>query len=485
MIERLLLFGATGDLAGRFLLPALAELHDEGKLPKGFRVVGAAREDWDDETFRRHVSRQLEQHAAGEVSAASQEALVRSLRYRPVDFNDSGSVAEVLAAASDESVAGAQAEPVAAYLALPAAVFSAAVRALGAVGLPPGSRIVLEKPFAEDLESAVELNRLLRRVAGVAGEEAIFRVDHALGMATVQNLLAARLANRVLEPVWNGTHIEQVDILWDETLALEGRASYYDKTGALKDVIQNHLLQVLCLIAMEPPISLDERDFRDRKLGVLRSVRPMSPEDAASRTRRARYTAGKLASTGGADGRAVPDYAEEDGVDPERGTETFAEVVLELEGWRWTGTRFLLRTGKALARRRKEAVVRFRPAPHLPFDDDEVPVNELRVGLDGPYDLTLRLTGRATGPPPHLAPLTLKAELPAPELPAYSRVLIDVLNGDSTLSIRGDEAEEAWRVLTPVMQAWADGQSPLQEYQAGSVGPPPLHDATIRSADLT
>jgi glucose-6-phosphate 1-dehydrogenase len=485
MIEKLLLFGVTGDLVGRFLLPALAELYDEGKLPGGFRVVGAAREDWDDEAFRRHAARQLEQHAATDVSAASREALVRSLRYRKVDFGDPASVAEVVAAASGESVAGARVEPVAAYLALPAAVFAPAVRALDAVGLPSGSRIVLEKPFGEDLDSAVELNRLLARVAGVTGEQAVFRVDHALALATAQNLLAARLANRVLEPIWNSTHIEQVDILWDETLAMEGRVSYYDKTGALKDVIQNHLLQILCLIAMEPPVSLGERDLRDRKLDVLRSVRPMTPADAASRTRRARYTAGRLASTGGADGRTVPDYVEEDGVDPQRGTETFAEVVLELESWRWSGTRFLLRTGKALDQRRKEAVVRFRPVPHLPFGGDAEPAaNELRIGLDGPYDFTLSLTGRTTGPPSHLAPLTLDAELPAPELPAYSRVLMDVLNGDSTLSIRGDEAEEAWRILTPVMQAWAKGRVPLQEYPAGSAGPPPLDDAASRSADL-
>jgi glucose-6-phosphate 1-dehydrogenase len=483
MIERLLLFGATGDLAGRFLLPALAELYDEGKLPDGFRVVGTARKDWNDETFRRHAARRLEQHVATDVSAASREALVRSLCYRKVDFDDPGSVAEAVAAAGGESVAGARAEPVAAYLALPPGGFPAALTALGAVGLPPGSRIVLEKPFGEDLDSAVELNRLLARVAGVAGERAIFRVDHALALATVQNLLGVRLANRVLEPLWNSTHIEQVDILWDETLALEGRASY-DKTGALKDVIQNHLLQILCLIAMEPPVSLGERDFRDRKLDVLRSVRPLTPEDVASRTRRARYTAGRLASTGGADGRAVPDYAGEDGVDPRRGTETFAEVVLELESWRWTGTRFLLRTGKALSRRRKEAVVRFRPVPHVPFDDAQPATNELRIGLDGPYDFVLNLTGMASGPPAHLAPLVLDAELSAPELPAYSRVLMNVLKGDSTLSIRGDEAEQAWRVLTPVLQAWADGRVPLQEYPAGSAGPPPLDDAVSRSADL-
>ena len=470
MIKVLLLFGATGDLAARFLLPALAELYDAGKLPAGFRVVGTAREDWDDQAFRHYAAQSLDQYAKAQVSAAARTALVRSLHYREVDFNDPGTVAAVVAAAGGKPAAGAAAEPVAAYLALPPAVFPSAVRALGAIGLPEGSRIVLEKPFGEDLQSAIALNALLARVTGVAGEQAVFRVDHALALSTVQNLLGVRLANRVLEPVWNSTHIAQVDILWDETLAMEGRVSYYDKTGALKDVIQNHLLQILCLIAMEPPLTLGEEDLRNGKLAVLRAVRPMTASDVATRTRRARYTAGRLANTGGADGRTVPSYMDEEGVDPKRCTETFAEVVLELDSWRWSGTRFLLRTGKALSERRKEAIVRFRPVPHLPFGAEAgaPPPNELRIGLDGPHDFSLRLTGWAAGPPAHLAPLNLAADLPAPDLPAYSRVLMDVLRGDSTLSIRGDEAEQAWRVLTPVLQGWAEDLVPLHTYPAGS-----------------
>jgi glucose-6-phosphate 1-dehydrogenase len=470
MIKVLLLFGATGDLAARFLLPALAELYDSGKLPAGFLVVGAAREDWDDQAFQHFAAQSLDRYGKADVAAAARAALVRSLHYRRVDFNDPGTVAEVMAVAGGTPAGGGAAEPVAAYLALPPAVFPAAVAALGEIGLPEGSRIVLEKPFGEDLQSAMALNALLARVAGVAGERAVFRVDHALALSTVQNLLGVRLANRVLEPLWNSTHIEQVAILWDETLAMEGRVSYYDKTGALKDVIQNHLLQILCLIAMEPPLTLGAQDLRNRKLDVLRSVRPMTPSDVAARTRRARYTAGRLANTGGADGRTVPAYVDEEGVDPQRCTETFAEVVLELDSWRWSGTRFLLRTGKALSERRKEAIVRFRPVPHLPFGAAAgvPPPNELRIGLDGPYDFRLRLTGRAAGPPAHLAPLNLDADLPAPDLPAYSRVLMDVLQGDSTLSIRGDEAEQAWRVLTPVLQAWAEDLVPLQEYPAGA-----------------
>ena len=371
--------------------------------------------------------------------------------YRQCDVADPASVAAV--------IAGDQ--PVAAYLALPPTVFPAAVSALHQAGPPAGSRIVLEKPFGEDLQSAVELNRLL---AGVVPEQAVFRVDHFLAMTTVQNVLGTRLANRVLEPIWNAAHIAEVDIVWDESLTLEGRAGYYDSTGALKDMIQNHLLQILCLVAMEPPLSLGERDLRDRKMDVLRAVRPLSDADVAHRTRRGRYLAGQIGD------RQVPAYADEQGVDPSRRTETFAEVALELDNWRWPGTIFRLRTGKALRRDRKEVAVRFRPVPHLPFGHTGEPLpNVLRFGLE-PETLTLELTGTGSRADT-LAPLTLTSRLQPPELPAYGRLLLDVLNGNSALSIRGDEAEEAWRVLTPVLSAWPKDLVPFEEYPAGSDGP--------------
>lgn len=467
MIQKMVLFGATGDLAGRFLLPALAELFDEGKLSDGFTVVGAARNDLTDEEFRKQAAQRLEQHAAKDVSVDARKALLESLRYSKVDLNDPASVAKAVHAAGN----GSNNEPVAAYLALPTSVFPAAVAALGEAKLPEGSRIALEKPFGEDLASAKALNEQLRQVTGVNGEHEIFRVDHALGLSTVQNLMGVRLGNRVLEPVWNSNHIEQVQIVWDETLALEGRAAYYDNAGALKDVIQNHLFQILCFIAMEPPISLSEKDLRDRKVDVLRSVRPFTPETVASQTIRARYTAGKLAESEG--GRTVPNYTDEKGVNASRKTETFAEIVLRLDNWRWQGTRFLLRSGKALGKKRKEVLVRFRPVPCLPFGENQPQPqpNELRIGMRGPDDLSLKLNGWDAGPPAHLAPLELYTKLPAPEIPAYSRVLIDVLSGDCSLSIRGDEAEEAWRVLTPILQAWKEDKVPLLEYQAGSNGP--------------
>jgi glucose-6-phosphate 1-dehydrogenase len=453
MIDRLAIFGATGDLTGRYLLPGLAALRAAQHLDDRFQLVGAGREDWDSETFRRWATAQLDRHA-GDAPSAARQAVVTAARYRRVDLADPASVAAVIAGDG----------PVAAYLALPPVVFPTAVSTIHEAGLPPGSRIVLEKPFGEDLESAVSLNRLL---ADTLPEEAVFRVDHFLTMTTVQNVLGARLANRVLEPVWNSAHIAEVEIVWDESLTLEGRAGYYDGVGALKDMVQNHLLQLLCLVAMEPPVSLGERDLRDHKVDVLRSVRPLADQDLGRRARRGRYLAGRIGD------REVPAYVDEQGVDPALRTETFAEVELELDNWRWSGTTFRLRSGKALGRDRKEVAVRFRPVPHLPFGHSgQAPPNLLRFGLD-PETLTLELTGSGGGVPFTLAPMLLSSGLEPPELPAYGRLLLDVLNGNVTLSIRGDEAEESWRIVEPVLAAWSKGLVPLEEYPAGSDGPRP------------
>jgi glucose-6-phosphate 1-dehydrogenase len=452
MIDRLVIFGATGDLSGRYLLPGLAALAAAGRLPQGFQLVGAGREDWTDHDYRRWAGDRLSRHGGG-VSSDARETVVASARYVRANVTDAGEVGR--------AVAGG--DPLAAYLALPPALFPAAVSALHEAGLPAGSTVVLEKPFGESLDEAIELNRLL---ADTLPEEAIFRVDHFLAMSTVQNILGTRLANRLLEPVWNSTHIEEVEIVWDETVALEGRAGYYDGVGALKDLVQNHLLQVLCLVAMEPLVSLSERDLRDRKLDVLRSVRPLAEHDVARRTRRARYAAGRIGD------RTIPAYSDEPGVDPAHGTETYAEVELEIDSWRWSGTIFRLRTGKALGRNRAEVAVRFRPVPHLPFHGAVDPApNVLRFGLD-PETLALELTGTGPGPYVELTPLTLQARLPAPVLPAYGRLLLDVLNDNPILSIRGDEAEESWRIVDPVVAAWSRGLVPLEEYPAGSEGPP-------------
>ncbi|MFD9420133.1 hypothetical protein ACFWC9_36360 [Streptomyces goshikiensis] len=252
---------------------------------------------------------------------------------------------------------------------------------------------------------------------GTAGEQAVFRVDHVLGLATVQNLLALRLSNRVLEPVWNGRHIEQIDILWEEDLGLEGRARYFDCSGILRDVMQNHMLQILSLTAMDLPASLDEHALRGRKVDVLRAVCILSRDDVVARTRRARYGAGRLYDLTDGARRAVSAYRDEEGVDAARATETFAEVVLDLSGERWAGTRCLLRAGKALRRRRKQVTVRFRPAEHP--SARSAPANELRIGLDGPEDLALHLTGGVPLDPLSPAPVAFAAPPPAADLPAY------------------------------------------------------------------
>ncbi|SFD71651.1 glucose-6-phosphate dehydrogenase [Streptomyces aidingensis] len=452
MIGRLVLFGATGDLTARYLLPALAALRSAGHLGDRTQLTCASREDWDDGQYREWAAAQLGRHG-GHLPAGARDAVAASVRYLRADVTDPADVAAAIAGDG----------PVAVYLALPPAVFPRAVTCLHQAGLPAGSRIVLEKPFGEDLAGARELNRLLGRLVP---EQAVFRVDHFLAMTTVQNVLGSRLANRMLEPIWNSTHIAEVEIVWDETLALEGRAGYYDRVGALKDMVQNHLLQLLCLVAMEPPITLGERDLRDRKVDVLRSVRTLTEDDVVRRTRRARYLPGRIGDLD------IPGYTEEEGVSPRRRTETFAEVELELESWRWAGTTFRLRSGKALGRDRKEVAVRFRSVPHLPFGHSgEALPNVLRFHLE-PEGLTLDLTG--IGAHAHqLTALSLTARMEPPGLPAYGRLLLDVLHGDPALSIRGDEAEEAWRVLEPVLSGWAAGLVPLEEYPAGSAGPPP------------
>lgn len=448
MIKRLVIFGATGDLTARYLLPGIAALHAAGLLPEGFALTCSGRENWDDGRYRDWAATQLARQA-GELWPDVRQAVAAAAVYRRADVTDAAQVAAAVAGDG----------PAAAYLALPPVVFPAAVRALRDAPLPPGSRIVLEKPFGEDLGSAVALNRQL---GGFLPEEAVFRVDHFLAMTTVQNILGARLANRVLEPIWNAAHIAEVDIVWEESLALEGRAGYYDGVGALKDMIQNHLLQLLCLIAMEPPVSLGERDLRDRKVDVLRSVRPLTEAEVRTRTRRARYAAGRIGD------RAVPAYVDEEGVDPAHQTETFAEIELELDNWRWPGTTFRLRAAKALERDRKEVAVRFRDVPHLPMPGRVEP-NVIRFGLD-PESLGLDLygVGKRRGA---LEPLALAAELPPPALPAYGGLLLEVLQENVALSIRGDEAEESWRVVAPVLDAWAAGLVPLREYPAGTLGP--------------
>jgi len=464
--KQLLLFGATGDLAGRYVLPALASLHAADQLPSGFTLTGVARQDWSEDQFRRHSRERLERHAPS-VPAAARDALIESLRYLRADSKSAEDVARCV-----RVITAREAGPLVAYLALPAQLFAGTIAALRDAGLPAGSRIAIEKPFGIDLDGARSLNRLLAEVARDVGEHAAYRIDFVLGLATVQNLLPLRMLNPPLAALWDASHIERVEILWEETLAMEGRGSFYDATGGLRDVMQNHMMMALCELAMEPPSDMNERELGDRRVELLRAMRAPSAGDMATQTCRARYTAGRVPTAGG-ELRAIPSYVDEPGVDGARETETFAQIALDIDNARWRGTRFVLRAGKALERTRKEAVIHFRAPGQVSLHGGsaEVGASTLRIGLDGPEDIALRLHGRAPDAPGQTLPVILTAPPLPSALPAYARVLLDLLSGGSMLSVRGDLAEESWRIVMPVLDAWSEGRVPLRQYPAGSRGP--------------
>lgn len=450
MIERLVILGAGGDLTSRYLLPALAILREAGKLPPGFAIDAVSQEEISSSDYRRKVEGPLRQHG-GAVSDENRAAVLEAITYHRADVRDSEAIGPIVNRAPIPAI----------YLALPPAIFHPTVEAIAATGIDANdaARIVVEKPHGEDLESTQSLNRLLHTCFS---EESVFRIDHFLGHQTVQNLLGIRFANRMFEPVWNCNHIEQVEIRYDETLALEGRAGYYDRTGALEDMLQNHLLQLLCFVAMEPPMGFNKRDLRDKKVELLRAVRTLSQHEVEQNSVRARYETGRIG------GRAVPAYVGEEGVDPKQNTETFAQVTLMIDNWRWAGTPFVLRSGKALDADRQEVIVRFRDVPFALFGADGTSgPNILRLSFD-PDRLALELNLNGAGDPFELEPAKLELDLPAQSVPPYARLLLDLLEGDATFSIRADEAEEGWRIIEPIRECWRSDCVPMQSYPAGS-----------------
>ncbi|MFI7577761.1 glucose-6-phosphate dehydrogenase [Micromonospora sp. NPDC049497] len=446
--QTLLLLGASGDLAARLLLPGLGRLVASGAQPD-LTLIGSGRDDWDDERWRRRVA---DSFAKVGADGPRETEVVRAARYVPADVTLEEDLRRLLAACHGQVVI---------FFALPPAITARAAAALARIGLPPGSRLMLEKPFGTDAVSARSLNDIL---AGLVPEDQVHRIDHFLGKSTVVNILGLRFANRIFEPVLNAAHVACVDIVFDETLGLEGRAGYYDGAGALVDMVQSHLLQVLALMAMDAPPTLDARDLRGRKAQVLRATRVWD-DDPVRWSRRARYTTGEV------DGRRLPAYADEPGIDPARGTETLAEVVLAVDTWRWAGVPFRLRSGKALAGTRKEAIVTFKQPPRVPtgLTGYEQP-DRLRIGF-GPDRLGLDVNVNGPGNPLELDQVHLMADFGPGELPPYGEVLRGAFEGDPTLSVRGDTAEDCWRIVEPVLKAWRAGTVPLQEYPAGSPGP--------------
>lgn len=441
----LVILGASGDLAARLLLPALGQLLTT-EPDRRVRLIGAGTEDWKDDDLRKVVRSSFKSADAG---AAVERVAVE---YRRTDITRADDLAGLLKGLDGQ---------VAVYFAVPPAVAAAACEALSPDILPEGVMLALEKPFGTDEAGARSLNA---RLAQLVPEQQVFRTDHFLGKSTTLNLLGARFANRLLEPLWDAESIESVAIVYDEKLGLEGRAGYYDGAGAFVDMIQSHLLQVMAVLAMEQPATLGEADFREATSAVLRAT-TIWGEDAATASRRARYTAGSV------DGVEKPSYVDEPGVTPERGTETLAEVTFEVNNARWAGVPFTLRSGKALSDPAREIVVTFRAVRHVPVGltgsaDGAI----LRFSL-GPDRMSLELNLNGADDPFVLERATLSADLGAGELLAYAEVLSGILDADPMLSVRGDAAEQCWRIVQPVLDAWSRGEVPLEEYAAGSSGP--------------
>lgn len=441
----LVIFGACGDLSSRLLLPALGQLltlEDSRRI----RLIGADREDWTDDQLRDVV-------ATSFASADAEAAVERlSIEYRHCDLMEPDQVRALLEELPEHS---------ALYFAVPPSVAAAACASLAPDDLPAGAMLVLEKPFGIDEASAAELNATLVRLVP---ERQVFRVDHFLGRSTTLNLLGARFANRLLSPVWSAEHIESVTIVFDESLGLEGRAGYYDGAGAMDDMIQSHLLQVLAVLAMEEPAALHEIDFREATTAVLRATHVWN-DDPVSASRRARYTAGTVGTV------AMPSYADEPGVDPTRGTETLAEATFEVRNARWAGVPFTLRSGKAIGDPRQLVSVRFRPVRHLPSGfTGTADGAELRFWL-GPDRMDLEINVNGAADPLELERATLSTEFGEGALRAYAEVLSSILDGDPMLAVRGDAAEQSWRIVDPIARAWARGDVPLEEYAAGTAGP--------------
>ncbi|KAB7743926.1 glucose-6-phosphate dehydrogenase [Nostocoides sp. F2B08] len=443
----LVILGASGDLTSRLLLPGLATLL-ESEPERRVRVLGAAMEDFSPAEWTKRVRRSL---TTAKADAEVRERIMASTAYRKTNVLDRHDLGELLEDLPKDSVL---------YFALPPQVSIKACELLATMELPKGLRLAIEKPFGFDRASAAKFNRLLARVVP---EQQTFRIDHFLGKAAVLNLLGLRFGNRIFEPVWNNVNISHVDIVADESLALEGRAGYYDAAGALKDMIQSHLLLIMAMMAMEEIASVDEVELRDLMAHVLRATRLMgSPKEAS---RRARYTAGKVGR------RSVPAYADEPGVDPDRGTETLAEIVVEIRNSRWAGVPFRLRSGKALCSDRRGIYLYFKPISHdLEGLANKATPNVLKLGMS-PETIELGVMTNGEGDMFEMENTTLSATIGDSHVRPYGEILAHILDGNPLLSVRGDIAEECWRIVAPVLRAWAADEVPLQSYAAGSAGP--------------
>ena len=467
----LIIFGASGDLTRRKLMPALFALYASRTLPEPFAIVAVARTEMSPDDFRRRMRQAVDEF--GRVRPPSEavwDRFARALTYLPGDPKDPVLYTRLETLLREIELSRGGPANRLFYCATPPSLYDDIVANLGASGLARAeggwTRIIVEKPFGHDLESARALNR---QIARFFGEDQVYRIDHYLGKETVQNLLVLRFAHEIFEPLWNRNHVAHVQITVAEAIGVENRGAYYEEAGALRDMVQNHLLQLLCLIAMEPPVTFEAPPVRDEKNKVLRAIHPL--ERVEEIALRGQYTAGFV------EGRHVVGYREEKGVAPDSRTETYAALKLSVDNWRWAGVPFYLRTGKRLARRASEIVIQFRRTPHMIFRRHPAGVepNVLVIRIQPDEGMALTVAAKVPGPDLNLASVTLDfryGEVFGAQSPeAYERLLLDAIHGDATLYARGDWVEQAWAILEPVLRAWRDPTTPLHPYEAGSWGP--------------
>ena len=480
----LVIFGATGDLARRKLMPALYNLAQDGALPQRFHLVGVSRKEKAHEDYRVECEEAIRRFSRRKPDEEVLRRLLEDVKYVPGTFDDPSvysRLGELLEGFDKEF-----GEPLnrAFYLSTAPVFFPVIVEQLGAAGLCSDEgaevRLIIEKPFGTSLEEARELNR---SVLATFEEQQVYRIDHYLGKETVQNMLAFRFANGMFEPLWNRNFIDNVQITAAEDIGIGTRAGYYDGAGALRDLIQNHMLQLLCHVAMEPPVNFTAEEVRNEKVKVLQAVVQPTPESVPEIAVRAQYGPGH---SGGED---VPGYLEEEGVPEDSTTETYAALRLEVDNWRWAGVPFYLRTGKRLARKVTEIAVTLKPVPHLAFSQDGslgVQPNQLLLTLQPNEGVSLRLGAKIPGTRMIIRPVKMEflygtAFLSqSPE--AYERLITDAMRGDATLFTRNDEVEAQWQICDPILKAWAAMGGPLPKYEAGSQGPEEA-EALLREGD--
>ncbi len=470
----LVIFGATGDLSKRKLLPAIYNLAHEGALPETFSLIGCSRSDMPHTDFRDLAIEAIEQFSRRTPDRKVLDALLADVRYVPGTFDDPSAYAtlkETLAEFDDKA-----GEPLnrAFYLSTAPSFFPVIVEALGREGLDdveghPEVRCIIEKPFGTTLAEAQQLNE---SVLSVFRENQVFRIDHYLGKETVQNMMAFRFANSLFEPIWNRNSIANVQITAAEDLGIGSRAGYYDSAGALRDLVQNHMLQLLCHVAMEPPVRFTADEVRDEKAKVLHAIQPPAPEEIGAIAVRGQYTRGSVG------GERVAGYLSEDDVPADSNAETYVALRLMIDNWRWAGVPFYLRTGKRLARKVTEIAVTLKPVPHLAFQQGSsigVRPNQLILTLQPNEGVSLSLGAKIPGTRMSIRPVNMEflygTSFLSQSPEAYERLIMDAMRGDATLFTRNDEVEAQWRICDPIVHAFETTPGPLPQYAAGTQGP--------------